>query len=242
MKKTVLVTLIMALFLLSMAGCTTATTTTEATTAQTTQATTEATPETTAMETEATEPETTESDVEKVMGTGVFFELRENNTIYCTDVPEPGMTFPISSEPGMFQVTVYALDADGNKLGDIDVAEGLIDYSEYADQAVTIVVENAASSDYTEYVIGSGIFFEAREDYTLYCTDVPEPGMTFPISSEPGMFQVTVYALDADGNRLGEIDVAEGLIDYSEYADSAVKIIVEGGAAVDYAEYDIPMA
>ena len=179
---------------------------------------------------------------EQADGTGVFFVERGEMLVYCKDVPEPGMSFPISTEPGMFQVTVYALDEAGNKLGDITVVDGLIDYSAY-ENAAKIVVENAASADYTEYVIppaGTGVFFEVEGEYMLYCTDVPEVGMTFPISTEPGMFQVIVYAVDEFGNNLGDITVTDGIIDYSEYADAAVKIVVEDAASRPYAEYLIP--
>ena len=180
--------------------------------------------------------------VEQAEGTGVLFVERGEKLLYCTDVPEVGMTFPISTAPGMFQVTVYAVDVDGNKLGDLEVADGLIDFSAY-ENAAKIIVENAASADYTEYVIpaaGTGVFFKVEGENILYCTDVPEVGMTFPVSTEPGMFQVSVYAVDEFGSKLGDITVTDGLIDYSVYADAAVKIVVENAASRPYAEYMIP--
>ncbi len=97
--------------------------------------------ETTAAETDAAASET-----------GVFFEHKGGTIVYCTDVPEPGMTFKIGTS-GSFAVDCYVVDADGNKIADIEVADGLIDYGPYADEAVKIVVENAASADYAEYII-----------------------------------------------------------------------------------------
>ena len=84
-----------------------------------------------------------------------------------------------------------------------------------------------------------GIFFEQQDGMVVYCTDVPEPGMTFPVETS-GMFPVEVSVYDADGNKLGDIeDVAGGMIDYSAYPNAA-KIVVEGGAAAPSAEYEIP--
>ena len=97
--------------------------------------------------------ETTTAETNAVNSeTGVFFESKGGTVVYCTDVPEPGMTFKIGTS-GAFAVGCYVVDADGNKIADLEVADGLIDYGPYANEAVKIVVENAASAPYAEYII-----------------------------------------------------------------------------------------
>ncbi len=218
----------------------------EATTEESADAAQETTEEVEETVEEASQTEAETTSEEAAGEVGIFFEEREGTVVYCTDVPEPGMTFPVHTE-GSFAVTIYVVDADGNKLGDLTVEEGLIDYGMYAENGAKVIVENGAAADYAEYIIPTseeaagevGIFFEEREGTVVYCTDVPEPGMTFPVHTE-GSFAVTIYVVDADGNKLGDLTVEEGLIDYGMYAENGAKVIVENGAAADYAEYIIP--
>jgi len=120
------------------------TTTTAAPTTEATEA-----PETT----EATEPtETTAAAVE----IGVYFEDQGNNVVLVTDVPAPGMSFPIHSLPADdYAAVIEAFDADGNSLGNLDLPEeaaGALDYSSVADTAVKIVVTTFSGVAY-EYMV-----------------------------------------------------------------------------------------
>jgi len=83
---------------------------------------------------------------------GMYFEDMGNNVVKVTDVPAPGLQFPIHTTPtDEFASTVEAFDASGAKLGDLETADGLVDYSEYADTAAKIVVSWAGDS--WEYMI-----------------------------------------------------------------------------------------
>ena len=232
MKKVALLLAIMLVLSLAFAGCAPA----EEVAVE--EPVVEATAEVTAEE----EPVAEEASTE----TGIFFEQKEGNVVYCTDVPEPGMTFPVTTSGG-FAVTCYVVDADGNKIADIEVTDGNIDYGAYLPDAVKVVIENGAAASYAEYVIPTesaavsetGIFFEQKEGNVVYCTDVPEPGMTFPVTTSGG-FAVTCYVVDADGNKIADIEVTDGNIDYGAYLPDAVKVVIENGAAAAYAEYVIP--
>lgn len=129
-------------------------TTTEATT-EVTEATTESTEavtETTEAVTETTAAETTGGvDVNTI---GLYFEDLGNNVIKVTDVPAPGLQFPIHTIPDDdFACTIEVFDADGNSLGMLDTDTGEVDYSMYADTAAKIVITTFDGVEH-EYEIG----------------------------------------------------------------------------------------
>jgi hypothetical protein len=70
-----------------------------------------------------------------------------------------------------------------------------------------------------------GLYAEDKGNNVLMVTDVPAPGLQFPISTS-GDFAMTIEALGADGAVLGTITTDTGLVDYSAYAATAAKIRV----------------
>ncbi len=118
--------------------------------------TTAAETETTAAETETTvaETETTAAAGVDVNTIGLYFEDLGNNIIRITDVPAPGLQFPVHTMPADdFAVTIEVFDASGASLGMLDTDTGEVDYSAYADTAAKIVV-TTGTGDTFEYEIG----------------------------------------------------------------------------------------
>jgi hypothetical protein len=97
--------------------------------------TTAAATETTAAATETTAAAATGEKV-LVMGAvgtelGLYAEDQGNNVLKVTDVPAPGLQFPISTS-GDFAMTIEILGDDGSVLGTVTTDTGLVDYSQYA--------------------------------------------------------------------------------------------------------------
>jgi len=115
--------------------------------------TTEAMTETTEAMTEETVPEDA-TEVAEDVELGLYFEDLGNNVVMVTDVPAPGLSFPIHTTPDDdFAMVIEVLDADGNVLGTLETDTGEVDYSEYAADAAKIVVTNKAGDSW-EYEIG----------------------------------------------------------------------------------------
>jgi hypothetical protein len=117
-------------------------------------ATTAAPTETTAAATETTAAATEETtggvDVNTI---GLYFEDMGNNVVKVTDVPAPGLQFPIHTIPDDdFAVTIEVFDASGASLGLLDTDTGEVDYSMYADTAAKIVV-TTGTGDVFEYMV-----------------------------------------------------------------------------------------
>lgn len=112
--------------------------------------TTAAPTETTAAATETTAaPAAGGVDVNTI---GVYFEDQGNNVVKVTDVPAPGLQFPITTA-GEFAFTIEVLDASGAVLGTLQTDDGLVDYTEFAANAAKIKFTSAAG-DVFEYEIG----------------------------------------------------------------------------------------
>lgn len=106
----------------------------------------EATETTAAVETTAAptteETEATETTAAAI-GTeiGLFFEDKGNNVVNVIDVPAPGMQFPVHTTPADdYACTIEAFDAAGASLGNLETADGLVDYSALAGTVAKIVV------------------------------------------------------------------------------------------------------
>jgi hypothetical protein len=83
-----------------------------------------------------------------------------------------------------------------------------------------------------------GLYGEDQGNNVLKVTDVPAPGLAFPISTS-GDFAMTIEALGADGAVLGTITTDTGLVDYSQYAATAAKLRITTIDGTVY-EYAIP--
>ncbi len=115
------------------------------------ETTTTAAPTTVAPEvTDTTMAEVTDTTAGGAVGTeiGVYFEDQGNNVVKVTDVPAPGLAFPMSTE-GDFAATMEAFDAAGASLGLLETTTGLLDYSSVADTAATIVVTTSSATVFT---------------------------------------------------------------------------------------------
>jgi len=73
--------------------------------------------------------------------TGIFFEDQGNDVVKITDVPGPGMSFPVHTSGDMAS-TIEAFDASGASLGPLQTDDGMLDYSSVADTVAKIVVTN----------------------------------------------------------------------------------------------------
>jgi hypothetical protein len=69
-----------------------------------------------------------------------------------------------------------------------------------------------------------GLYGEDQGSSVVKVTDVPAPGLTFPIASS-GDFAMKIEAIGADGTVLGTIETADGLVNYAAYADTAEKLL-----------------
>ena len=83
-----------------------------------------------------------------------------------------------------------------------------------------------------------GIFFEDLGNNLVKITDVPAPGMAFPVTTSGDMAS-KIEAFDAAGKSLGLLETATGELDYSSVADTAAKIVVTGPTGT-VSEYVIP--
>jgi len=86
---------------------------------------------------------------------GVYFEDLGNNVVMMTDVPAPGMAFPIHTGTDEYAATIEAFDAEGNSLGMLECPEadgGELDYSSVADEVAKIVVTTFAGVPF-EYMV-----------------------------------------------------------------------------------------
>ena len=75
-------------------------------------------------------------------------------------------------------------------------------------------------------------------------TDVPAPGLQFPVhdaAERDDEFAMVIEVLDADGNVLGTLSTLAGVVDYSEYAADAAQITVTNKAGEVIGTYDIGM-
>ncbi len=94
-----------------------------------------------------------------------------------------------------------------------------------AETATTV----AAASDVKEIMAGPagtelGLYGEDQGSNVLKVTDVPAPGLAFPISTE-GDFAMVIEAIGADGAVLGTIATTTGLVDYTEFAETAASLL-----------------
>ena len=208
---------------------------------------TKETTETTAAEvTETTVAEVTETTTGGV-GTeiGVYFEDQGNNVVKITDVPAPGLAFPMSTG-GDYPAVMEAFDAAGASLGLLETTTGLLDYSSVADKVAKIVVTTSGGVPF-EYVVPAagggvgteiGVYFEDQGNNVVKITDVPAPGLAFPMSTG-GDYPAVMEAFDAAGASLGLLETTTGLLDYSSVADKVAKIVVTTSGGVPF-EYVVP--
>jgi hypothetical protein len=82
------------------------------------------------------------------------------------------------------------------------------------------------------------LYGEDQGNNVLKVTDVPAPGLAFPISTE-GDFAMKIEALDATGAVLGTLSTTTGLVDYTQYAATAAKLRITTVDGTVY-EYTIP--
>ena len=101
-------------------------------------------------------------------------------------------------------------------------------------------VTTAAPTDTTAAAGGDeiGIFFEDLGNNVVKITDVPAPGMAFPVTTS-GDMAATIEAFDASGASLGALTTETGDLDYSSVADKVAKIVVTGPTGT-VAEYMVP--
>jgi hypothetical protein len=86
-----------------------------------------------------------------------------------------------------------------------------------------------------------GVYFTDQGDGVVLITDVPAPGMEFPIHTGTDEYASVIEAFDAEGNSLGNLELPEadaGVLDYSA-VDGIAKIVVTTFAGVPF-EYMIP--
>jgi len=83
-----------------------------------------------------------------------------------------------------------------------------------------------------------GIFFEDMGNNKVKITDVPAPGMAFPVTTS-GDMAATIEAFDSSGKSLGALTTETGELDYSSLAGKVAKIVVTGPTGT-VAEYVIP--
>ena len=101
--------------------------------------------------------------------------------------------------------------------------EATTDVSTETTEAMTETTEAASSVD-TNTI---GLYFDDLGNNIIRITDVPAPGLQFPVTTDPSNdFAVTIEAFDADGNSLGNLETTTGEVDYTAYADTIAKIVV----------------
>ncbi len=98
----------------------------------------------------------------------------------------------------------------------------------------TAATETTAGGAGTEI----GIYFEDLGNNVVKITDVPAPGMAFPVTTSGDMAS-TIEAFDASGASLGLLTTDTGELDYSSVADTVAKIVVTGPTGT-VSEYLVP--
>ncbi len=201
---------------------------------------------------ESEEAELTEADMKnmEVMipaegEPGIYFIDLEDYQLYIYDFIEEGKQFDIATS-GDFPVTVWAINYLGEKIAEFETEDGMVDYSEYVNEAHKIyVVGGFTFGKYQYYCVKSpgenepGIHFEDQGDSILYVEDIINEELAFPASTS-GDFAVQAWVVDADGNKLADLHTEEeGYLDYSEYAEEAARLYVLGGAADGKFVYEI---
>jgi ABC-type sugar transport system substrate-binding protein len=121
----------------------------------------------------------------------------------------------------------------------VTAANGELVFTPMAKQGVVNVTPLAPTTETT--TAGGdeiGIFFEDQGNNVVKITDVPAPGMAFPVTTSGDMASV-IEAFDADGNSLGNLTTETGELDYSSVADTVAKIVVTGPTGT-VSEYIVP--
>jgi hypothetical protein len=83
----------------------------------------------------------------------LYGEDQGNNVLKVTDVPAPGLQFPISTE-GDFAMKIEALGADGTVLGTLATTTGEVDYTEFAADAASLRITTVDGTVYTYAIPG----------------------------------------------------------------------------------------
>jgi type IV pilus biogenesis protein CpaD/CtpE len=83
-----------------------------------------------------------------------------------------------------------------------------------------------------------GIYFEDMGNNVVKITDVPAPGLAFPVVTS-GDMAAKIEAFDAAGKSLGALTTDTGELDYSAVAANVAKIVVTGPTGT-VSEYAVP--
>ena len=110
-------------------------------------------------------------------------------------------------------------------------------------EAVETTVAPTEDTEATETTAAAGgaeigIYFEDLGNNVVKITDVPAPGMSFPVTTSGDMAS-TIEAFDASGASLGMLTTDTGELDYSSVADTVAKIVVTGPTGT-VSEYMVP--
>jgi hypothetical protein len=83
-----------------------------------------------------------------------------------------------------------------------------------------------------------GIYFENLGNYVVRITEVPAPGLAFPVHTFPDdEFACTIEAFDAVGNSLGNLETDNGEVNYGSFLPNigpGSKIVVTASTGVAY--------
>ena len=115
------------------------------------------------------------------------------------------------------------------------------DHDDRRPRADTLLPPNdrGAATDTTAAAGGEiGIFFEDLGNNVVKITDVPAPGMAFPVTTS-GDMAAKIEAFDAAGASLGALTTETGDLDYSTVAGKVAKIVVDGPTGT-IAEWTVP--
>jgi hypothetical protein len=106
----------------------------------------------------------------------------------------------------------------------------------------TTAPATTVATDATETTIVGGpevgIYFEDLGNNVVKITDVPAPGMAFPVVTS-GDMAAKIEAFDAAGASLGPLLTDTGELDYSAVAATVAKIVVTGPTGT-VSEYLVP--
>ncbi len=166
----------------------------------------------------------------------------EGENWICTDAGDPSLN-----------AVVTAHKKDDSQIGDpIAVpasAAGYVDYSAYIKQGINYLKVVFQGNDYTRNVqILNMVFrFEQLENQNKarLTTYAVWPDQSYPVSTEGGDgWTSEVKAYGAEKNELGPVDVpdsADGVADYSGYADTGIKYlrVTQGNSSSQFFEVEV---
>lgn len=200
-------------------------------------------------------------EITTVNGDTAFVAVVGETSIYI-EVLSGGKVWPLDTANPFAATVCTVVDANGNELGILESADGVIDYGVYPDAAQIICttaftgdtyivviadLESAAAGEEPPADVQPTMEIITENGDTAYLTRVGDSkayvevlsgGNTWILDTANPFAPTVCTVVDASGNELGTLESTEGVIDWSGYPDAA-KIICTTDYTGDVYEIDV---